>query len=122
MAGKMGIVLDKGTKVIWGQEWKHTIEQLPDDDNSEGGCLLDVFFNAEFGKFAALYITGLEDIGINSDHEKLYFEIKRKWQENIPYIIYEEEKYKQTCTEWNKSSNTVCSKNDFKSLFVKQEN
>jgi hypothetical protein len=122
LEGKMGIVLDKGTKVIWGQEWKHTIEQLPDDDNSEGGCLVDVFSNAEFGKFAALYITGLEDIGKNSGHEGLFFEIKRKWQENIPYIVYEEEKYKQTCAEWNNSSNTVCSKDDFELLCAKNEN
>ena len=118
----MSVVLDRGTKVIWGQEWKHNIEQLPDDVNSESGCLLDVFFNPEFGKFATLYVTRPEDIGVNSDHKKLFFEIKRRWQENVPYIIYDDEKYKQICAEWNNSSNTVCSKADFELLCVKKEN
>jgi hypothetical protein len=117
---KMSVVLDSGTKIILGKEWKHTIEQLPNDVNSENGCLLDVFFNNEFGKFAALYITRPEDIGINSDYEKLLFEIKRKWQDNIPYIIYADEKYKEICSEWNNSSNTVCIKDDFELLHIKK--
>jgi hypothetical protein len=109
----MGICLDRGIKIIWGKEWSHSIEQLPDDINSESGCLLNVFFNMEFGKFATLYIEP-ENIEINSSNNKMYLEeIKNKWKENLPYIIYDDNKYKQICTEWNNSLNTVCSKDDF---------
>ncbi|MDR2942162.1 MAG: hypothetical protein LBV17_06195 [Treponema sp.] len=102
--------------VLWGKEWVHSIEPLPNDPDATTGCLLDVFFNSEVGKFALLYIRP-EEININFEYYDIFFEeIHKKWINNVPYILFNDIKYKDICIIWNNSSNTVYEKIDFENL------
>lgn len=112
------VTIEQGKIIFGGVEWNHCIEQLPNDNNSTSGCLLDTYSNEEFGKFALLYVK-LEEIEINSiNHIKLLELIHEKWLNNNPLIIFGDHKYRQLCTEWNNSSNTVCIKDELEILLV----
>jgi hypothetical protein len=94
---------------MWGKEWFHIIEQLPNDFHSETGCLVDVFYNHEIGKIALLYVVP-EKINVDTENLKSLLElIHEKWIKNEPCIIFDEIKYKEIAMEWNNYSNTTYS-------------
>jgi hypothetical protein len=99
--------------ILWGIHWTHTIEPLPNDIHSEMGCLVDVFNNTEIGKIALLYVRPNEIRVYSTSYNILLEKIHNKWLTNEPFIIFNDNKYKQICSEWNNSSNTVCMKDDF---------
>jgi len=102
--------------IIWGKEWIHSIEPLENNPYSETGCLLDIFFNSDIGKIALLYIRPDElyiDFGL---YNNLFEEIHEKWLDDVPYILFDDIKYKEICSDWNNSSSTICNKNDFENI------
>jgi hypothetical protein len=110
---EMSITITAKPIIFLGIQWFHNIEQLPDDMNSTKGCLIDVFSNDEFGKFALIYVNP-NTINIEEeDYSKMLQNIRNKWREDVPYIILGEQKYKSLCKEWNNFSNTICLKEDF---------
>jgi hypothetical protein len=114
----MGVTLIKEPIILFGIKWNHNIEQLPDDIDSSTGCLVDVFYNEEYGKFALLYITPNE-FNIEKNNNQILQKIKEKNVENSPYIIFNDLKYKILCQEWNNNSNTICFKEDFEKELLK---
>jgi len=109
----MGITITNEPIIFLGKKWFHNIEQLPDDINSTKGCLVDVFLNDEFGKFALLYINHNTIDIKEEDYSKMLQNIRNKWRDDVPFIIYGDQKYESLCKEWNNYSNTICYKDDF---------
>jgi adenine C2-methylase RlmN of 23S rRNA A2503 and tRNA A37 len=111
-----------GNKELWGQVWLHEIEQCEEstENYNETGMLIDVFTSADYGKIAFMYVIP-KDLNIKPECiNALLGNIKKANANNTPYIIYEDNKYKDECKSWNSHNNIVYSKKEFESMISKE--
>jgi len=97
---------------ILGLNWEQYIEHSSEYKEDEIGCLINVFSNNEYGMFASIYIK-IEQFNELNNNQNILNTIKNKYKEGKPCIFYQDSKYKDICSEWNKESNTIYNIKDF---------
>jgi hypothetical protein len=116
------IGFEYGTKKLFGINWNVTLSGNDFSVNTgevRGGIPIYVYQNTEFGTLAFAYIENPENIKIKEErYNDVLDEIHRKDISGKPILIYYDEKYKDSCSEWNNKNNTLYLLNEFENLFL----
>jgi hypothetical protein len=109
-------VFTQDKKNLWNIEWECKRGPVYLDIYSEMGLLVEEYYNRKIGLICFMYVIP-EQMDIDSNKINTVFEnINKKTNENCPYIIYEDVKYKDECKKWNNGNNTVIEKKEFETM------
>jgi hypothetical protein len=116
MEANMFEIVETDKQTLWGKEWRRDIGPIYLDPHLEIGTLVEVYSNNQCGKIAFFYVKP-ENIKIVKDNLNILFQcIKRRTDDDVPFIIYKDPKYLDECKKWNNGKSSIYTQKDFEIL------